>query len=122
MKLGKLSELIPVNNDTVEVNPTEMLEDHFSHQRGNKDYRKQAIDFSIKHRLPIKATSNNVFTLAQQFISITCPCGEDMKHNGGGGGSEATSVGYDCPKCKAHAYITISNHGGFGISFPEARP
>jgi len=122
MKLSELRKLAPINPDP-EINTTEELEHYFfgkPYKLGGKDYRQQAIDFSIKHRLAILTTANNEMELMRKFIRVKCPmCRKYMFLAMGSGSGRQYTGHYRCACGNASLNLTINMPYGIVVDFKE---
>lgn len=117
MKISELSKLIPIDKDP-EINHMDAIEDYFFNKRGS-DYRESAINFAIKHDLPILTTANNAYELMEKFVRLICPkCGNTLKGNGGGGCNDIHTINFKC-ECGTSANLSITVPGGLNFKFKE---
>lgn len=70
------------------------------------DYRKQALDFVAKNKLPFQSECNSHYELFKRWVKIVCPyCNGETEVTDGGGSANYNSVNYRCKGCKAEISI-----------------
>lgn len=97
MEYQEAIKALNLKNPKVEINPLALIVNDEFDKPGKGNYRKNAVERTIKTKVQFHSECNTLTELVKKIIKIQCPyCNKEMTHKDSGGNLITTTINFNC--------------------------